>query len=69
MAVLRDSASVREDLQNDTALIHFWASDTHEDAQGETTTYTWKILNIWQRIDGRWTFIGGMAMQKGDRVW
>ncbi len=33
------------------------------------TTYTWKILNIWQRIDGRWTFIGGMAMQKGDRVW
>ena len=54
---------------NDTALIHFWASDTHENAQGETTTHTWKMLNIWQRIDGRWTFIGGMAMQKGDRVW
>ena len=54
---------------NDTALIHFWALDAHEDAQGETTTHTWKMLNIWQRIDGRWTFIGGMAMQKGDRVW
>ena len=54
---------------NDTALIHFWGTHTHVDAQGALTTQTHKQLNIWQRIDGRWTWIGGMAMPEGDRVW
>ncbi len=50
----------------DTALIHFWATHTHEDSQGDTTTQTQKHLNIFQRIDGRWAFIGGMAMPEGE---
>ena len=54
---------------NDAALIHFWATHTHEDLQGNSVTQTQKHLNIWQRIDGRWTWIGGMAMPEGDRVW
>ena len=37
---------------NDTALIHFWATHTHADAQGVLTTQSQKHLNIWQRIDG-----------------
>ncbi len=53
----------------DTALIHFWATHTHEDSQGNQTTQTHKHLNIWQQIDGSWTWIGGMAMPEGDRVW
>lgn len=53
----------------DTALIHFWATDTHETNAGARTTQTRKQLNIWKRIDGRWTWIGGMAVPEGDRVW
>ncbi len=53
---------------NDTALIHFWATITHEDSQGKTITQTRKMLNIWQRIDGRWVWIGGMASPAGGRV-
>ena len=60
-------ASVR--IFDNTALIHFWAMHTHEDAQGAVTTQTQKHLNIWQRIDGEWTWIGGMAHPEGDRVW
>jgi len=49
--------------------IRFWATQTHVDPQGAQTTQSQKQLNIWQRIDGRWTWIGGMAMPEGDRVW
>ena len=49
-----------------TALIHFWATRTFVDDKGETTTTSQKQLNIWQRIDGRWTWIGGMATPEGD---
>jgi hypothetical protein len=54
---------------NETALIHFWAMHTHEDSKGNRTTQTEKRLNIWQRIDDKWSWIGGMAMPEGDRVW
>ncbi len=54
---------------NDTAFIHFWATHTHEDSKGDTATQTQKQLNIWQRIDGRWTWIGGMAVPEGEVVW
>jgi len=53
---------------DNTALIHFWATHTHEDRQGRLTTQSQKHLNIWQRIDGRWTWIGGMATPEGDVV-
>ena len=49
-----------------TALIHFWATRTFVDDKGETTTTSQKQLNIWQRIDSRWTWIGGMATPEGD---
>jgi hypothetical protein len=48
-------------LFNGTALIHFWATRTYRDLEGEVQTLSQKHLNIWQRIDGRWTWIGGMA--------
>jgi len=54
---------------NDTAFIHFWATHTHEDSKGDTVTQTQKQLNIWQRVEGRWTWIGGMAVPEGDVVW
>ena len=54
---------------DNTALIHFWATHTHEDSQGDTATQTHKHLNIWQQIDDQWTWIGGMVVPEGDRVW
>jgi hypothetical protein len=48
-------------LFGETALIHFWATRTIEGTNGTETTLAHKQLNIWQRIDGRWTWIGGMA--------
>lgn len=45
----------------DVALIHFWGTVTTIDDQGVRTTVARKQLNIWQRVDGRWTWIGGMA--------
>ncbi|MDH5233744.1 MAG: nuclear transport factor 2 family protein [Gemmatimonadota bacterium] len=51
---------------NGTALIHFWATQTVRGIDGEVKTTSQKQLNIWQRIDGRWTFIGGMAVPDPD---
>lgn len=45
----------------DTALIHFWATRTMEEQDGSVTTFSHKQLNIWQRVEGRWAWIGGMA--------
>jgi hypothetical protein len=53
----------------DTALIHFWMLETHANERGETETRTRKHLNIWQQIDGRWTWIGGMGGPSGDPAW
>jgi hypothetical protein len=44
-----------------TALIHFWATRTFRAVDGNVKTESRKQLNIWQRIEGRWTWIGGMA--------
>lgn len=52
-------ASVR--IFNGTALIHFWATRTTRMLDGTIKTESQKQLNIWQRIDGKWTWIGGMA--------
>jgi hypothetical protein len=46
---------------NETALIHFWATLTLRAVDGNVKTISQKQLNIWQRIDSRWTWIGGMA--------
>lgn len=46
---------------NDTAMIHFWATLTYRAVDGEVKTMTQKHLNIWQRSNGGWTWIGGMA--------
>lgn len=46
---------------NGTALIHFWATRTYRDLEGNVQILSQKHLNIWQRVDGRWTWIGGMA--------
>ena len=46
---------------NDTALIHFWATRTVQGADSTVKTVSQKQLNIWQKIDGRWTWIGGQA--------
>jgi hypothetical protein len=46
---------------NDTALIHFWAVKTARGVDGTVKEAAQKQLNIWQRIDGKWTWIGGMA--------
>ena len=45
----------------DVALIHFWATVTMRDEEGTRSTKNRKQLNIWQRINGRWTWIGGMS--------
>jgi len=57
-------ASVR--IFGDVALIHIWATATVVDDNGQTTTNSQKRLDIWQRIDGRWTKIGGMGTPEGD---
>ena len=46
---------------DNVALIHFWATLTTRDDKGVRSTTTKKQLNIWQRINGRWTWIGGMS--------
>ena len=46
---------------NDTALIHFWATRTFRGLDGVVKTEGQKQLNIWQKINGRWTWIGGQA--------
>jgi len=50
----------------DTAQIYFWATSTFENSDRELETTSQKQLNIWQKMDGRWTWIGGMAVPEGD---
>ena len=47
----------------DTALYHFWAMWTEEGADGQLSTWTRKQLDVWQRIDGEWFWIGGTQAQ------
>ena len=47
---------------DNTAQIYFWVTETSEDNDGKLTTANRKQLNIWQKMDGRWTWIGGMAV-------
>jgi hypothetical protein len=51
---------------DNTAQIYFWATSTDEDNDGELTTTSRKQLNIWQKMDDRWTWIGGMAVLEAD---
>jgi hypothetical protein len=50
----------------DVALIHFWATYTVVDENGQTTANSQKRLDIWQRVDSRWIKIGGMGTPEGD---
>ena len=47
---------------DNTAQIYFWATSTEQDNDGKLTTTSRKQLNIWQKMDGRWTWIGGMTV-------
>lgn len=47
----------------DTALYHFWALWTEEGPDGQLNTWTRKQLDVWQRIEGQWYWIGGTQAQ------
>jgi len=51
---------------DNTAQIYFWATLTEEDNDGVLTTHSRKQVNIWQKMDGRWTWIGGMMVVEDD---
>lgn len=51
---------------DNTAQIYFWATHTEKDDNGKLTTTSRKQLNIWQKMDGRWTWIGGMTVLEDD---
>ena len=53
-------------LFDNTAMIFFWATHTDEAENGELTTSYRKQLNIWQKMDGNWTWIGGMIVLEGN---
>ena len=43
----------------DVALYQFWATWTHVDANGQVVTMNERHLDVLQRRNGRWIFIGG----------
>ena len=49
----------------DVALYHHWATWTELDVNGVATTYSRKGIDVWQRVDGQWTVIGGMWSPDG----
>ena len=46
---------------DDVAIYHHWATWTELDNNGIATTFSNKRIDVWQRVDGHWLFIGGMA--------
>ncbi len=64
--VYAEVISLAVSIFDNTAQVYFWATLTAEDNDGGLTTTSRKQLNIWQKIDSRWTWIGGMAVLEND---
>lgn len=53
-------------ISGDTGVIHYYGYWFVQDHQGEEDTYESKRMETWQKQDGRWTLIGGIAVPVSD---
>ncbi len=52
-------------ISGDTGIIHYYAYWFSEDHKGEENMYESKRMEAWQKQDGKWTLIGGIAVPVG----